>query len=153
MLKKVISVLIIGSLIAGCDHFSQWGATEVVTLPESSPLSTQELVKVASTCRKEVEGLEKRSAYVPEARKSEYNIVLRMASDNCSELEETLQRVKQATYQKEGFAQNLHHAQSTLVQNATKASPPKEETLFDFSDFEPDDTSETPNELQEGPLR
>lgn len=136
-------------LLAGCTQLSQWANKQEVVLPESPPLATQELVKVTSMCRKEVEGLEQRSAYVPEPRKNEYDSVLRIAADNCSELEETLDRLKQATHQKEAFLQSVRHAQSTVVQNVPNSSAPTEEALFDFAEFEPDEASET----QEGPLR
>src|SRR5262245_49048060 len=115
---KVLFVMPVSlTLLAGCNQLSQWANTQEVVLPEAPPLATQELVKVTSMCRKEVEGLEQRSAYVPEARKNEYDTVLKMASDNCSELEETFQRLKQATHQKEAFSQNVRHAQSTIVQD------------------------------------
>jgi hypothetical protein len=151
ILKRVVTSVVMGfSLfsIAGCDHFSQWANQQEVVLPESPPITTQELVKVASMCRKEVESLEKQSAYVREERKSEYNSVLRMASDNCSELEETLQRMKQATHHKEGFAQNLRHAHSTVVQQGSSSPAIVEENLTEFAEFEPDEASD----LQEGPL-
>lgn len=142
--KTIRPLLMVGflSLLSGCDHINQWMNQEEVVLPESPPLETQELSSVAATCRKSVEGLEKRSAYVPKERRSEFQSVVGIASDNCSELEETLMRLKQASHQKEAFIQNLQHAESIIVQRAQKKSPIKEVDLSDFSEFEADDSAE-----------
>lgn len=129
------------ALISGCTQLSQLG-TEDVVLPESPPLEASELKHVAESCRKSVDALEKRSAYVPKERRSEFNTVVGIAADNCSDLEETLKRLKQATHQKNAYAQNLQHAESTIIQHGTKANGISEVSLSDFSEFEQDDSSE-----------
>jgi hypothetical protein len=140
ILSFFISLLL--PLLSGCDSIAPWRQSNEVVLPEAAPLATQELVKVATTCRKKVEDLEHQSAYVPGARKGEYSTVLKMAANNCSELEETLKRLKQAAYQKEGFLQNIQHGQSTLVRESKKAFGPSKGTFVDFSEFEPDDSED-----------
>jgi hypothetical protein len=145
MTKKSYQIIMSGLsllLLSGCNKMGHWGSTEEVVLPESPPLEAQELQSVAENCRKNIEGLETRRPYVPKERRSEFNTVLGIATDNCHDLESTFTRLKQATYQKEAFAQNIQHAESTIINQKKLANGIEEGSLSDFAEFEQDDHSE-----------
>ena len=107
------------ALLTGC----QTTSSPKVVLPSTPPLSAEILEQTAGSCQKELERLKSRSPYVPTERKKEYETVLDLAERNCTEMTETLGRLKAATHQEQSFRQNVQHAEATILPGTIVAEP------------------------------
>ena len=110
--KKLISLLALAAL-AGCNTLTS--NSPKVVLPSTPPLSAEVLEQAAKTCQKEVERLESRRPYAPKERQKEFNTVLNLAESNCSDMVDTLGKLKAATHQEQSFRQNIQHAEAILL--------------------------------------
>ena len=108
-----ITVMVTLLPLAGCNHI--FSNSPKVVLPSTPPLSAEVLEQTASTCQKEIERLHSRRPYVPKERKKEFETVLSIAEDTCSDMVDTLSRLKAATHQEQSFRQNVQHAEATML--------------------------------------
>lgn len=125
-------------LLGGCNPFK---SSPKVVLPDTQPIEASRLASTARVCKKEIEDLESRSAYVPKERQKEFDTVVSMASDTCNELAETFERMKSATHQEQTYHQNVQHAKATMLEGRVVSdddsrSAPKDDFSSDTGDFD-----------------
>lgn len=128
---------------SGCDH-SIFQSGPKVVLPATPPLSAEVLEQTVGSCMKEVENLKSRAPYVPEERRKEYETVLALAEDNCTDMQETLSRLKRATHQEQSYRQNIEHVKATMLPGTviTESTTTSETTFDTQSRFGKDVTNE-----------
>lgn len=86
---------------------------EAPVVDHTPPLSSDELERVAGTCRGELQQLYELRRQVPRPRLQEYAMTLGIASDSCTKLINLLSQARHATHWQRAYQLNLQHAQST----------------------------------------
>lgn len=120
MNKNIYSTLLLaGVCLTGCNPFK---SSPKVILPDTQPLEAGKLGSTVQTCKKEIDDLEGRSAYVPKERRKEFDKVVSMASDACDELTTTYERLKSASHQEKTYHQNVQHARSTMLEGQVESA-------------------------------
>ncbi len=107
----ILPLLILGS----CTHLVN--NTKVV-LPSTPPLSAEVVEQTANSCQKEIEYLKSKSPYVPKERREEFYTVIKIAQKACTQITDTLSKLRSATHNEQILRQSIEHAKNTMVPGA-----------------------------------
>jgi|GEM_PF-2986374 len=125
-----LGILALLTIVSGCETLNLGG--KKVILPETPPISVDQLKGSVSTCRKDIDNLLNKRSHVPGARHNEFDQIVDMADDNCRGLIDALEKMRAATYYNQALKQNVQHAESIIVPGARVVEEPKNSFFSNF---------------------